>query len=169
MKNKSDFFKVGSLVLIIIFLIIFNVFWLDYLGLVKMADYISFSSRKENFTAIAQDEIGKKRIKLEDGLDDLARREAVLRIQEKKINSLERERNNQQNKINRLAKRILDLSPEKAVQLMADWDNQLVMDLIRELDRIAQEEEQKSLSPYLLSLLPQDRASKILLLLTKSN
>ena len=66
-----------------------------------------------------------------------------------------------------LSKKIFNMPPAEAVKIMANWEDNLVIDVLRQLDSDAAETGRQSISSYLLTLLPKEKASRIMYLMTQ--
>ena len=75
--------------------------------------------------------------------------------EEKKLYKSEEER------IKDIAKKITSMPPEDAVNIMINWDDLLIIRIIRQIDKNAEEEGVQSISPYLLSLMQKKNPKKV--------
>jgi hypothetical protein len=134
------------------------------------------------------EEFEKEKDKLKERIADLDRREAMLGENEKRQLSdkdkieemrkgieLEKKRlNDEKNKNNGYKKNVADLAgkiqsmlPAEAVQIMVKWDDPLIIDVLRQIDENALAEGSQSVSSYLISLMPKDKASRVMYLMTQ--
>jgi len=167
--NKlSDQKKILALVIIVIFLGIANLVWFNYLG------FFNFYSLPKKSFSQEQDLALVKKIKLEQENKRLTKKLESLTVQKKDL--LEEEKKfllgkkkalSSKGKIRDLANKILAIPPKQAVEIMLSWDEELIINVIQELDSLALEEDQKSLSPHLFSLMPKKKASRLLAKMVK--
>lgn len=66
-----------------------------------------------------------------------------------------------------LAQKIESMRPEEAVEIMVKWEEPLIIDVLRQMDANAEEEGRTSITSYLISLMPREKASRIMYLMTQ--
>jgi len=198
MRGVSDRSKIMFLVLLIIFLAGIASFWLDYIGIVNLSKYFSFYKSEPGLSMTASDdepsliekeEFEKEKEKLLERIEELDRREALLAEKEK---SVENERENleqvrsglqiEQKKLDSerskdagyrknvmvLANKISNMPPEESVKIMANWDEPLIIDVLRQMDADSEAAGKMSITAYLLTLFPnKEQASRIMYLMTQ--
>ena len=193
----SEKSKIIFLFLIIVFLLGVGVLWLDYMGLINLTKTASMFSKEEASVLYADDdepslmkleELEKNKEQLKERTEDLDRREALLLEQEKSSNTdkekiqemragieLERKKlENEKNKYSGYKKNILDLAqkiesmpPKDAVAIMINWDDPLIIDVLRQIDQNALDAGTMSVTSYLISLMPKEKASRVMYLMTQ--
>ncbi|HPJ16308.1 MAG TPA: hypothetical protein PLE16_03585 [Spirochaetota bacterium] len=193
----SEKSKIIFLFLIIVFLLGVGVLWLDYMGLINLTKTASMFSKDEASVLYADDdepslmkleELEKNKEQLKERTEDLDRREALLLEQEKSSNTdkekiqemragieLERKKlENEKNKYSGYKKNIVDLAqkiesmpPKEAVAIMINWDDPLIIDVLRQIDQNALDAGAMSVTSYLISLMPKDKASRVMYLMTQ--
>lgn len=193
----SEKSKIIFLFLIIVFLLGVGVLWLDYMGLINLTKTASMFSKDEASVLYADDdepslmkleELEKNKEQLKERTEDLDRREALLLEQEKSSNTdkekiqemragieLERKKlENEKNKYSGYKKNIIDLAqkiesmpPKEAVAIMINWDDPLIIDVLRQIDQNALDAGAMSVTSYLISLMPKDKASRVMYLMTQ--
>ena len=123
-----------------------------------------------------------------DSLEELDRREALLTEQEKNSQSdkdkfdemrrsLDQDRKKFEDEKNRYVgykKNVLDLAsklgnmpPKESVPIMTKWEDTLLIDVLRQMDKNASDQGKQSITPYLISLMPKDKAARIMYLMTQ--
>ncbi|RME91297.1 MAG: flagellar protein FlbB [Candidatus Hydrogenedentota bacterium] len=179
----------GLFLLILIFVLgALLVFTLDVLGVVSAADYLPFL-RSENPKMVEDrdfpTEVEKLRMKkkeeaLLEKQETLAQKEDLLKQQEEKLKaeqkkleeiqkSLEQEKKklalmkqdleDRKAKIRDLARKVGNMPPEKAKEMLENLPDFDVIDILREMDKEAEREGRQSITAYLLTLFnPQRRA-----------
>ncbi|MBP7901961.1 MAG: hypothetical protein KA015_03990, partial [Spirochaetes bacterium] len=192
----SDKSKIIFLFLIIVFLLGVGVLWLDYMGLINLTKTASMFNKDEASVLYADDdepslmkleELEKNKEQLKERTEDLDRREALLLEQEKSSNTdkekiqemragieLERKKlENEKNKYSGYKKNIVDLAqkiesmpPKDAVAIMINWDDPLIIDVLRQIDQNALDAGAASVTSYLISLMPKEKASRVMYLMT---
>ena len=193
----SEKSKIIFLFLIIVFLLGVGVLWLDYMGLINLTKTASMFSKDEASVLYADDdepslmkleELEKNKEQLKERTEDLDRREALLLEQEKSSNAdkdkiqemragieLERKKlENEKNKysgykknIGDLAQKIESMPPKEAVAIMINWDDPLIIDVLRQIDQNALDAGAMSVTSYLISLMPKEKASRVMYLMTQ--
>ena len=193
----SEKSKIIFLFLIIVFLLGVGVLWLDYMGLINLTKTASMFSKEEASVLYADDdepslmkleELEKNKEQLKERTEDLDRREALLLEQEKSSNAdkdkiqemragieLERKKlENENNKYSGYKKNIVDLAqkiesmpPKEAVAIMINWDDPLIIDVLRQIDQNALDAGAMSVTSYLISLMPKEKASRVMYLMTQ--
>ncbi|MCX8123891.1 MAG: hypothetical protein N3F66_06970 [Spirochaetes bacterium] len=198
MKLVSDSTKVIYLSMMIIFIIIVGLFWLDYIGLINIGKiyhhYISkeapsvVDATDDEPSLIEREEFEKEKDKLLQRIEDLDKREAKI-VEAEKIIAKEKEKLEQLQKgldqekkalelekkkysgykknVMDLAKKIESIPPQDAVDIMVQWEETLIIDVLRQIDQNAAKEGRMSISTYLLSLMPKDKASRVMYLMTQ--
>jgi len=137
---------------------------------------------------IAKEEFEKARELLSERTEELDRREAQISEQEKNINSekekiddlrrgVEQDRKRFEEEKNRykgyqknivdLAGKVENMPPKESVQIMLKWEDTLLIDVLRQMDTNATNAGKKSITPYLISLMPKGRASRVTYLMTQ--
>jgi seryl-tRNA synthetase len=137
---------------------------------------------------IAKEEFEKEKEQLKERIEDLDKREALLSEQEKNLQSdkdsmdemkrsLTQDRKKFEDEKNRyvgyrkniqdLAIKIGNMPPKDSVQIMIKWEDTLLIDVLRQLDTNATNAGKSSITPYLISLMPKDKASRIMYLMTQ--
>jgi flagellar protein FlbB len=66
-----------------------------------------------------------------------------------------------------LAQKIESMRPEEAVEIMIKWEEPLIIDVLRQIDANAEEAGRTSITSYLISLMPREKASRIMYLMTQ--
>ena len=137
---------------------------------------------------IAKEEFEKQKEELKERIEELDRREALLTEQEKNSQtdkdkfdemkrSLDQDRKKFEDEKNRYVgykKNVLDLAsklgnmpPKESVPIMTKWEDTLLIDVLRQMDKNASDQGKQSITPYLISLMPKDKAARIMYLMTQ--
>lgn len=137
---------------------------------------------------IAKEEYEKSREQLDERTEELDRREAVIAEQEKnlrnekeKLDNVRRGLDSDRKKledekkrytgyrknIKDLASKILGMPPKESVPIMVKWDEALLIDVLRQMDQDAADTGKKSITSYLISLMPKEKASRVMYLMTQ--
>jgi flagellar protein FlbB len=137
---------------------------------------------------IEREEFEKQKEKLTERIEDLDRREAKIIQMERDIErekekiqetrrglelekeKIEREKNmfsGYKRNVLDLSRKITSMPPEEAIPIMLNWENTLIIDVLRQIDVNAEEEGRTSIASYLISRMPKDRASQITYLMTQ--
>ena len=197
MANISDKSKVLYLFILIIFIAGVGIFWLDHIGMVDLNTYMSkFKSEPELVidaegdepSLIAREEFEKEKQKLLERIEDLDKREAIiaerenelkandekleemkkgLELEKKKFSQGKKKYSGYKQNIRQLANKIANMPPADSVKIMVNWEDPLIIDVIRQMDADAEEAGRASITSYLITLLPKEKASRIMYLMTQ--
>lgn len=137
---------------------------------------------------IEREEFEKQKERLLERIEGLDRREANISQIEKEIEKekemldemragIELEKNKLKEEKERysgykrnvvdLARKISSMRPEEAKEIMIRWEDPLIIDVLRQMDTEAAEAGRGSITSYLISLMPPERASRIMHLMTQ--
>jgi len=194
-SNQS---KVIYLVVLIFFLAGVGVFWLDNIGLINLGarfsslrgeEELSLDAAGDEPSLIEKEEFGKEKEKLLERIEDLDKREALLAEREKEIGAekdkleqirkgLELEQKKLENDRKKdsgyrknvmvLANKVSNMPPADAVKIISNWDETLIIDVLRQMDADSETQGRMSITPYLLTIPPlKDKASRIMYLMTQ--
>lgn len=198
MKISSEKAKVLYLIILIVFIVIVGVFWLDYIGLLNINKVIRSYTKSEPASVldaaddepslIEREEFEKQKNKVRERIEELDKREAKIEQTEKELDKekeklqevrkgLELEKVKIENEkkmysgykknVVDLAKKITSIRPEEAKEIILNWEDTLIIDVLRQIDADAAEAGKMSITSYLISLMPRDRASRIMYLMTQ--
>jgi flagellar protein FlbB len=137
---------------------------------------------------VEREEFEKEKQKLMERIEDLDKREAQIVEAEKAVASekekiesmkkgidLEKKKLENEKKkyagyeknVKDLASKIRSIRPEQAVEIMVKWEEPLIIDVLRQIDADAVAAGRTSISSYLISLMPREKASRIMYLMTQ--
>lgn len=198
MRGVSDKSKIIFLMLLIFFLLGIGAFWMDYIGIINMSRYLgmfrgepglSMNASDDEPSLIEKEEFEKEKEKLLERIEELDKREALLAEREKTVDGdrekleqvksgLQIEQKKLENERNRdagyrknvmvLANKLANMPPEKSVAIMVNWDEPLIIDVLRQMDADSEAEGKMSITAYLLTLFPnKEQASRIMYLMTQ--
>lgn len=190
--------KAVYLIILIIFVTLVGIFWLDYIGLININKvYRSFvktevpsvlDAADDEPSLIEREEFEKQKEKLFERVEELDRREATILQMEKEIEkekekllemrkglNLEKEKiekdknlySGYKRNVTDLAQKIGSMKPEEAIEIILNWEDPLIIDVFRRMDVEAEEAGTQSITSYLITLMPRDRASRITYLMTQ--
>ncbi|HSA13923.1 MAG TPA: hypothetical protein P5346_04195 [Spirochaetota bacterium] len=197
MRNLSNRAKVIYLMILIFFISSFGLFWLDYIGMIRMSKYINVFREEPELVVDAagdepslmeREEFEKEKQRFLERIEDLDKREAVIVDKEKSLD-VEREKFDQMRRgldlekkkladdrnrysgykdnVKKLAGKIYNMPPEESVKIMVNWEDPLIIDVLRQMDADAEDAGRQSMTPYLITLLPKEKASRIMYLMTQ--
>jgi len=197
MNAISDNSKAVYLTILIIFITAFGGFWLDSIGAIDLTNITSkFKDEPKSVlyatddepSLIEREEFEKEKLKLQERIEELDKKESIIFEKEKELQAqserneekrkgLELEKKKFENKRNEnagyqknvkvLAKKIGNMPPLDSVKIMINWEDSLIIDVLREMDRAAEEAGKPSITSYLITLMPKERASRIMYLMTQ--
>ena len=131
-------------------------------------------SKREEVLQARQEMIGEQVQVLEKRELELKETEAKLmeetkRLEEEKkvLSERLREYDNYRENIEKQASYFVSMPPQAAVERLAELDDLLVIDILRQIDRHAEGEGRQSVVPYFLSIMNPERAAEIQRKMTK--
>ncbi|HRP69151.1 MAG TPA: flagellar protein FlbB, partial [Turneriella sp.] len=162
---------------------------LNSMGIIRAADIFPFlASRnpvrvedKEYPTEVEKVEFQKWEQKLIEREEALARREAelkekqsgsddtkreleetriALKAEKEKFILMQKEWEDRQKKVKDLAEKVRNMPPIKAQEMMQNWRDFDIIDVMRQMDKDAETEGTASIVPYLLTLFQPDRRAE---------
>lgn len=185
-EKRMSFF----LILVILFLSFAVIYLLDGLGIIRGGDYITML-KDENPPILEDTEfpgeVEKLRFqKWEERLmqreEEIASREAIvdgrfLEVQQKeqeineikagvmaerkKLAMMAQDIEDRNTKVADLANKVGNMPPEKAVEMMVNWRDFDIIDVLRQMDRNAAATGTPSITPFLLTLFTPERRAEI--------
>ena len=190
MGNFSDKIKIVYLTFVIFFALGVLVYLLDTWGVINMEEYIPFLSEESPLVAEDADEPGllewerlekeqtrieeerikleEERLKLEETLaqikareEELGNRERGVKEEKQQIAEAQAARFQRQEMIRNMATRMTNMPPADAVAIMAGFSNTDLVDVLLQMEANAVQGGGQSIVPYLMTLLPRDRAALI--------
>ena len=114
-----------------------------------------------------QKELEQKELELKETEAKLMEETKRLEEEKKVLSERLREYDNYRENIERQAVYFVSMPPQAAVERLAELDDLLVIDILRQIDRSAEEEGRQSVVPYYLSIMDPKRASVIQRKMTK--
>jgi predicted nuclease with TOPRIM domain len=194
-SNRS---KIIFLVILIVFLCGISLVWLDSIGLfdfgskfrsMVQSEELSLNASGDEPSLIEKEEFEKEKAKLIERIEELDKREALLTEREKELND-EKDKLEQMKKgqdlarkefeaevkkysdyrknVAVLANKMSNMPPQESVKIIANWEETLIIDVLRQMDTDSEAEGRMSITPYLLTLSPlKEKASRIMSLMTQ--
>jgi flagellar protein FlbB len=108
-----------------------------------------------------QQDIQNRRGEIEQMAQELEERQKALDERENSFNAQAAEADIRSNNVEYNARLLNGMPPERAVGIIAAMDDQLVIDVFRKTEEIAQAEGTTSIVSYWMSLMPPDRAAEL--------
>jgi flagellar protein FlbB len=193
----SDKSKIIYLLILIIFLAGLGVFWLDYINLINLTKYkrafqgepaLVVDASGDEPSLVEKEEFEKEKNKILERIEDLDKREALIAEREKELESekdkldqvrngleLEKKKLEDERKkdsgyrknVQVLANKMSNMPPEESVKIMVNWDDPLIIDVLRQMDADSAAAGKVSITAYLITLFPKEKASRIMYLMTQ--
>ncbi len=137
---------------------------------------------------ILREEFGKDQEKLEERIATIDRREAALiqmekelekerekieemkkglEIEKKKFDEEKNQYSGYRKNVEDLAMKIGNMPPEDSVAIMVNWEDPLIIDVLRQMDANAIDAGRQSITSYLISQMPREKASRLMYLMTQ--
>ena len=188
MGNFSDKVKIVYLTFVIFFALGVLAYLLDTWGVINMEEYVPFIAEESPLVPADDDDPGllewerlqkeetrieeerikleEERLKLEEMLAQIKSREEELGAREEGLSDERRlleeqqaARFQRQEMIREMATRMTNMPPADAVAIMAGFSNTDLVDVLLQMERNAVQGGQQSIVPFLMTLLPRDRAA----------
>jgi flagellar protein FlbB len=197
MRGISDRAKVLYLIILLVFIIGVFMAWLDHVGIINISRMFGayraesesvLTAKDDEPSLVAREEFEQQRLKLQERIEDLDRREAKIveaeksleaerekmtemgkgiELEKKKLDIEKNKYKGYQKNVKALASKVESIEPQKAVGIMVKWEDTLIIDVLRQIDTNAEEAGKMSISSYLISLMPENKASRIMYLMTQ--
>lgn len=120
----------------------------------------SLQTRSEELDSREAD-INKQNTEVQQKVQQLDDRSASLDDREKSFNEKAKEYENRKANVEQNAVYLTSMPPAKAVEILKDMDDQMVIDILRAVDAKAKATGDTSIVSFWLSLLPPDRSAAI--------
>jgi flagellar protein FlbB len=182
--------KLFYIIFLIFFLIGIYLYLLDSWGIISLKNYLPFlekeplvvdqtqanqllleKERLEKEKEILEEEklkVNELKLKLDEHQKNLQDKEkelqeqnANLEKQKQKLQEVENARKERNKMIEDMARRLNAMPPTNVIEIIQGWKNIDIVDVFLKMEQIAEEEGTPSIVPYLISQLPQERASVI--------
>ncbi len=190
MGTIADKARVLYLLLLIFFLLTVGFFIFDYYGLIDADEIFPALAKKpslvnwdkESPTEVEKLEYKKAREKLDEEIAEIEKiRQALdeekdkILAESEKLSEMKKsiqdketqlalnkkDRENRESKIKVLANKIANMPPTKARDILVNWPDQDIIDVLKQMDKDAEEEGTNSITTYLLTLFEKERAAVI--------
>lgn len=197
MRSVSDKAKTIYLIILILFISGFGILWMDYIGFLDINAFVEkfqggpasvLEQAGDEPSLIEREEFEKEKQKLEERIGELDKREAMitdteknLRLEKEKVREtikgldLEKKKFEENRKkhagyiknVEVLADKIGNMPPEESVKIMVNWEDPLIIDVLRQMDANAEAAGTATITTYLITLMPKEKASRIMYLMTQ--
>ncbi len=190
MGTLADKARVLYLLLLIFFLLTVGFFIFDYYGLIDADEIFPALAKKpslvnwdkESPTEVEKLEYKKARERLDEELaeiekirqsldedkekmqsenEKLTEMKKSIQEKEKQMALSKKDKESREAKVKVLANKIANMPPEKARDLLVNWPDQDIIDVLKQMDKDAEEEGTSSITTYLLTLFDKQRAAVI--------
>jgi flagellar protein FlbB len=108
-----------------------------------------------------EEEIERQENEINQKLETLDEREKALEEREKSFNERVKQYENKRANLRQSAEYFTGMPPQDAVDRLLEMDDQDVIDILRTVERMAQEAGEDSVVAFWLSLMPPDRAAQL--------
>ncbi len=190
MRNISNRAKIIYLLLLILFISACGVFWMDYIGLLNISGYVNrlkgeaplvTEAKDDEPSLVEREEFEKEKQKLSERIEDLDKREALIAEKEKEIDSLKEKMEEMRKGVDLekkklaqektrysgykknvkvLANKMVNMPPESSVDIMLNWEDPLIIDVLRQIDADALDVGRTSITPYIIQLMSAKKADR---------
>ena len=118
-------------------------------------------SQKEKELELKEKQISEKEQQIKQIEDKLKEESQGLEKEKKLLSEKLHEYDNYKENIKKQAEYFTDMPPKAAVERLSKMDDLLVIDILRQIDKNAEEQGKVSIVPYLLSLMDPEKAATI--------
>ncbi len=108
-----------------------------------------------------KEQIAQREKEVQQKLETLEEREKALEEREKSFNERVKQYENKRANLRQSAQYFVSMPPQDAVDRLLEMEDQDVIDLLRTVERMAQEAGEDSIVSFWLSLMPPDRAARL--------
>jgi len=194
---RSEKMKILYLVILIFFITVSGAIWLDYIGLLDIGSKMSFLkgkpelvtdaagdepslidweklTKEQQLLASREEELNQREARLKEKENELSieqeklvEQKKGLEIEQKKLTDQKKEHSGYEKNIKVLADKIASMPPEESVKIMTGWDDPIIIDVLRQMDVDADTAGGTSITSYLITLMPKEKASRIMYLMTQ--
>jgi flagellar protein FlbB len=112
-------------------------------------------------------EIAEKEKKIQTEFEKLEEVKKGLELAQKKLEEEKKANTGYKKNVKDLAQKIVSMPPDKSVAIISEWDEPLIIDVLRQMDADAEEEGRASITSYIISLMDKEKASRIMYLMTQ--
>lgn len=126
----------------------------------KLLERIEELDRREAEITRIEEELAKEK-------EDLQEVKKGLELEKQKLEDTKKRYSGYKKNVKDLADKINSMRPQESVEIMLKWEDTLIIDVLRQIDTDAEEAGRNSISSYLISLMPKERASRIMYLMTQ--
>ena len=98
---------------------------------------------------------------LEKKISEVEELKKGIQAERRKLALLTKDWEDRQKKVRDLADKVRNMPPEKAVEMMQNWRDFDIIDVMRQMDKDAETDGNTSIVPYLLTLFTPDRRAEI--------
>lgn len=116
---------------------------------------------REEMLAKREGEIKNKETGSEDQKREIDEMRRALKAEKEKFVAAQKEWEDRQKKVKDLAEKVRNMPPQKAQEMMQNWRDFDIIDVMRQMDKDAEVEGNASIVPYLLTLFQPDRRAEI--------
>jgi len=124
-------------------------------------------SQREKELALKEKQLNEREQKIKQIEDKLKEESKGLEKEKKLLSEKLHEYDNYKENIKKQAEYFTNMPPKAAVERLSKMDDLLVIDILRQIDKNAEEKDSPSIVPYLLSLMDPQKAATIQRKMTK--
>jgi flagellar protein FlbB len=142
----------------------------DEPSLVKLEEFEKEKARLQELTA----ELDRREARLLEMQKDIEREQEKieeqrqgLELEKKKFDEEKEQYSGYKQNVADLATKIENMPPADSVAIMVNWEDPLIIDVLRQMDQNAEAAGNVSITSFLISQMPKDKASRIMYLMTQ--
>jgi len=115
-----------------------------------------------------EEKLSQKEEKLKEMTDNLSNQQAEIdavkkniEVERESIKLLAQDLSNRDKKVRDIAQKVMNMPPEKAVEMMTNWRDFDIIDVLHKMDKLSEEEGTPQITPYILTLFTPERRAEI--------
>ena len=137
---------------------------MEYPGEVDKVAYQKMAEKLQE----KEEQLAQKEEKLKEQTDNINNQQTEINAVKKNIEVerdalklLAQDLSNRDKKVRDIASKVMNMPPEKAVEMMNNWRDFDIIDVLHKMDKLSEEEGVAQITPYLLTLFTPERRAEI--------
>jgi len=115
-----------------------------------------------------EEQLAQKEEKLKEMTDNINNQQTEINavkknieVERESIKLLAQDLSNRDKKVRDIASKVMNMPPDKAVEMMTNWRDFDIIDVLRKMDKLSDEEGVPQITPYMLTLFTPERRAEI--------
>jgi len=124
----------------------------------KMAEKLQ---EKEEFIAQKEEKLKEMTDNINNQQTEINAVKKNIEVERESIKLLAQDLSNRDKKLRDIANKVMNMPPEKAVEMMTNWRDFDIIDVMHKMDKLSEEEGVPQITPYILTLFTPERRAEI--------